>query len=185
MRVTVYSAYSGSLVIGVATPRDEALPSTKFQNATIHEDYAARVRALLKEHRHIGGSSLYYPAAKRLQNYFPVFPLVTGSPLYALRELKPAGSPRGVDGEWEVMSIRYDFSLNLLPAAHMADEVTTEGIERHLEFAVSKLFQANGVEDNYIPGDQHLRPGVLTEIDIRVELGSATARESIEIPTPV
>lgn len=184
MRAWVYSAYSATLIVGVATPRDQALPSTKFQAATVHEDYAARVRALLKEHRHINASSLAYPAAKRLQTYFPVFPLVTGKPLYALREVKPAGCPRGVDGEWEVMEVRYGLSINILPAAHLADEVTTEGIERHLEFAVTRLFSANDVPTVFIPGDQTLRPGDRTEIDIRVELGPATARDEIEIPTP-
>ena len=182
MRVQAYTAYSGALVITVATQRIEAAPSSKFTAASIHEDYCARVRALLKEHRHIDTSAVAYPAAKRLQTYFPTH---EGTPLYSLRQLMPAGTPRDVDPEWqlEIMRIRYEFALNVLPPAALADETVAEAHERHLEKAVHDLFQANGVPDTFIPGDETLR-SAQTEIDIVVEMGVATTRTGMEIPTP-
>jgi hypothetical protein len=183
MRVWAYTAYTGTLTIGVATPRDQALPSTRFQAATIHEDYAAQVRDILEEYRHIKETTGAFPAAQRIQTYLPIYPLQTGKPLYSFRELKPSGSPRGIDGTWEVMQLRYDFTLDILPAAHMAG-VTGKGKERHLEFATEKLFEANGVPTAFIPGEKEIRPGDRTEIDIRVDLGPATARDLIDIPTP-
>lgn len=182
MRIQAYTAYSGTLVITVATQRIDAAASTKFTAASIHEDYAAQVRALLKEHRHIGETALAYPATKRLQTYFPTH---AGSPLYALRQLMPSGSPRDIDPEWqlEIMRIRYDFALNVLPAAALADESIAEALERHLEKAVHDLFQANGVPDVFLPGDEMLRTAQ-TEIDIVVEMGPATARTGVEIPAP-
>lgn len=183
MKVQVYTTYSGTLIITAATPRAEAAPSFRFTNASIHEDYCAQVRALLKEHRHILGSSLEYPAAKRLQTYFPTS---GGNPLYAIRELMPAGSPRDVDPDFqlEIMRIRYSFMLNLLPAAFLADETIAEAIERHIEKAVHDLFIANGVPDVFIPGDEEQRPGERTDIDILCELGPASGRIGVDLPTP-
>lgn len=186
MRVQVYSQYSGTVTVTVATQRTEAAASNKFQFASIHQDYAAKVRALMKEHRHVGASSLAYPIAKRLQTYFPVFPLVTGNPLYAVRELKPAGSPQDQEQEWqlEIMRIRYDLTINLLPAAFFADEIITEGIERNMQLAWKQLFDANGIPSIFIPGDQAQRPGFGTDVDIICELGPATARTGMDLPAP-
>jgi hypothetical protein len=183
MRIQAYTTYTGVLAITVATPRPEGVPSTRFTAAPIHEDYCAQVRALLKEHKHIDTSSLAYPAAKRLSTYFPAF---EGAPIFALRQLIPAGSPRDIDPEFllEIMRIRYEFLINLLPGAFLTDEVDAEAIERHVEYAVKRLFQVNGVPDVFIPGDTAARPGDRTDIDIVVELGGARDRTGVEIPTP-
>ena len=87
-----------------------------------------------EEHKHVGETALAYPTAQRLQTYFPVFPLVTGTPLYALRQLQPAGSPRDIDRDFmlEIMRVRYQFTLVMLPAYHTANELDAEGIEHHV-----------------------------------------------------
>jgi len=186
MRIQAYTAYSGALTIAVATPRPEEAASTHFTAAKIHEDYCAQVRALLREHKHCGESSLAYPAARRLQTYFPVYPLVTGNPLYALRSLTPAGSPRDIDREFmlEIMRIRYTFLLAILPPYFGADETTAEGMERALEYAVKHLFIAAGVPDVLIPGDNETINGVDSLVSITCEMGGASARMGVDVPQP-
>lgn len=190
MKAQVYAAYSGTLVITVATPRAQPLPSHKFTAAKIHEDFCAKVRVALREHKHVGPTCAEFPERLRLASYFPKH---EGMPLYALKELMPAGTPRDVDEGWqmEVMRIRYQFALHLTNAALIADEETAEGVERHLEFAVKSLFEALEIPAVFIPGDEETRqspdtanPTQRTEIDILVELGPATARTGVEIPAP-
>jgi hypothetical protein len=183
MKVQVYNAFSGVLIVTAATPRVEAAPSFRFTAAKIHEDFCAKVRGLLREHKHVGPMAEEQPAAKRLSTYFPAF---EGKPLFAIRELMPAGSSRDVDEAFqlEVTRIRYQFSLNLLSAFFLAEEDYAEALERHLEKAVNDLFEANGVPNVFIPGDEAVRPGDRTEIDILVEMGPATARTGAEIPSP-
>lgn len=186
MRIQAYTFYSGTLTIAVATPRPEEAASTHFTAAKIHEDYCAQVRALLREHKHIDASSLAYPAAQRLQTYFPVFPLATGTPLYALRSLMPAGSPRDIDQQFmlEIMRIRYAFTIALLPAYFSADATTAEGMERALEYAVKRLFQVAGIPDVTIPGDNEILSGVDSLVSITCEMGGAAARTGVDIPQP-
>lgn len=190
MRVQAYKQFQGTFTIVAATPRPEEAASTKLTAATIHEDYAAKVRALLREYKHIGGESLQWPSAKRIQTYFPT---QGGLPLYAIRELRPAGTTRGIDQDFqlEIISIRYAFTLDWLPAAFYADEEIAEAMERNLEFAVSSLFEANSVPHVFIPGSNETEPGnvggdaVPTSISITCEMGGATARGGIDLPQPV
>lgn len=191
MRIQAYTAYTGTLVIAVATPRPEEAPSTHFLWAKIHEDYCARVRSLMREHKHIGPTSLAYPTAQRLQTYFPIYPLVTGSALYALRQLQPAGTPRDIDREFmiEIMRIRYAFTLVILPPYFEADEITADGIERAMEYAAKALFEAAGVPtvtipQVTIPGDNDIIDETLTLVSITCELGAASARNGVDIPQP-
>lgn len=187
MRIQAYTAYTGSLTIAIATPRPEEAASTHFTAAKIHEDYCAQVRALLREHKHIGETALAYPAAQRLQTYFPIFPAVTGTPLYALRSLMPAGSPRDIDQQFmlEIMRVRYAFTLVILPAYFAANETTAEGIERAMEYATKRLFQVAGIPDVVIPGDNEILSGVDSLVSITCELGGASARMGVDIPQPV
>lgn len=186
MRAQVYSAYPFTLTITATTPRAEMKASTKLQAGTIHEDYCARVRAVLREAKHIGQSSLAYPAAKRLQTYFPT----SGSkPLYAVRELMPAGAPREFVREWQVeqMFIRYTGMLMWLPAALVADEEIAEAMEHHIQLATKQLFEANSVPTVYIPGvvaNGEIRPMEQTEIDIVCEVGPGQGRVEVDLPTP-
>ena len=186
MRANVYTVYQGKITITVATPRADGTPSAKFACAKIQEDYCARVRSLLKEHRHVDSSSLEYPATKRLQTYFPTLETDATKPLYALRELRPIGSPRDFNLEFmlDVMRIQYAFTLNLLPAAFLADEVVSEAIERHIEYAIHQLFEANDVPNIFIPGDDGVRAGDRTDIDILCELGPADGRRPVDMPAP-
>lgn len=186
MRIQAYLVQQGILTIAVATPRPEEAASTHFVAAKIHEDFAAQVRALLREHKHILASAEAYPAAQRLQTYFPVFPLVTGKPLYALRELMPAGSLRDVDQEYmlETMRLRYAFTLVILPPYFGADETAAEGYERAMEFAAKRLFQVAGVPHEVIPGDNDILSGVDTTVSIMCELGPASGRNGVDIPQP-
>ena len=189
MRIQVYNAYSGTLVITASTLRPTAAPSTHFTAATIHEDYAAQVRALLEEHIHIAPSSENFPVAQRIQNYFPA---PNGAAIYALKQLMPAGAPRNIDAQFmlEITSLRYNFGIDLLPAAFATTGVNRSAIERAIEFAVKSLFAANGVPDSFIPGDNGLRPigsesdVTGTDIDILCELGPAVARQTIDVPAP-
>lgn len=189
MRVQAYKQFQGTITVVAATPRPEEAASTKLTAATIHEDYAAKVRALLREYKHIGGESLQWPSAKRIQSYFPAH---NGSPIYAVRELRPAGTTRGIDQDYqlEVISIRYAFTLDWLPSAFSADEEIAEAMERNIEFAVSSLFEANAVPHVFIPGSNEIEPGntggdaVPTAISITCEMGGATARSGIDIPQP-
>lgn len=183
MRIQAYTAYAGTLVTMIATVRPEATASIFFTGATIHEDWTAKVRAAMKEHKHVGETSLAYPAASRLQTYFPA----TGTlPYYALRELRPAGSPRDIDQDFmlEITRLRYEFTLNLLPGAFAATEPAADAIERAMEFAVYSLFAALAIPNTNIPGDNAVIPPEGTYISTICELGSATARTGVEIAAP-
>lgn len=191
MRIQAYTAFAGTLTVTVATPRPEQASSIRFVAATIHEDFCARVRSLLREHKHCDTSSLAYPEAQRLQTYFPVYPLGTGKPLYALRSLQPAGTSRDIDRDFmlEIMRIRYSFTISILPAFFGADEVIAEGMERAIEYAVEKLFQQAGVP--YVTIPQIATPGSNDIIDeehslvsISIEMGGATARTGVDIANP-
>lgn len=186
MIIQAYLVETGVFTITLSTPRPDALASTKFVAGSIHDDYVARVRSLLKEHKHIGTTAQNFPAAKRLQNYLPIYPISTGKPLFALRELMPAGSQREVNGDFfqDETRIRYSFTLHRLPASFAADEIVAEGIERHMLYALRQLFSANDVPDSFIPGDDSLRPGDRTEIEMTCELGPSSGRGHAEIPTP-
>lgn len=180
MRIQHYDTHPGSLTITVSTPRDGAAPSLQFTAATIHEDYVARVRALLREYLHCGPTAEATPAAARLQAYLPA---VAGRPLYALRTLQPAGAPRDVDNEFflEVMRIRYEFVLVDLPPAVQADSIFAEARERHMEFAVRSLFQANSLPDVFIPADTQQRNPNQSDIDIVCEFGAVTSKRGFDL----
>lgn len=183
MRVQCYDAHAGVLQITIATPRPEALPSTQFAAASIHEDYVAKVRAALREFKHCGESSQQVPVAKRLQNYFPQH---GGVALYALRTLAPAGATRDIDPDFftEVMRIRYEFVLVDLPAAYAASETLAEARERAMEKATFDLFGALGIPNEFIPGDSGIRDETATVIDIICEFGPSTGRRSFEVALP-
>lgn len=184
MRVQAYTIYGGTIQITIATQRIEPMPSTKFTSATMHEEYAATVGAYLREHKHTAeATALQYPAAKRLPTYLPTH---NGAQLYRVMELVPSGTARDVDDPWqlEITRIRYAFVINLLPAAFIADEVVAEAIMRNMEYAFNRLLVSNGVPAVFIPGDQELRLGEGTEIDIVCELGGASGRMAVEVPAP-
>jgi hypothetical protein len=180
MRAQAYTLVNGVIVVTVATARSEPTGSAKFTAANIHHDYASQVRALLREHKHVGVSAEAYPAARRLQTYFPTH---GGDPLYSILELIPAGAPRDVDDAWqlEFTRLRYSITLNLLSAAFIADEQIAEGVERNVEYAVWRLFQANSLPGAYLPGDMTIRLGTGTEVDIMCELGPASGRHAVEV----
>lgn len=184
MKVQLFTVYPGTLVIGVATLRPQSAPSTHFTAASIHEDYCATVRAALRRYKHVGDSALSYAPALRLHSYFPAF---NGSPIYALKELRPAGAPRDLEPEFmlEVMRIRYEFTLHLTPGAVLTNEIDAEALERHMENATRQLFRALQIPDVFIPGDGGDRPGDRTEIDIVCEMGPASELRTFEIPAPV
>lgn len=168
MKIQAYDVFQGVLQVTIATPRPEATPSTQYAAASIHEDYVAKVRAVLWEWKQCGESSQQVPAAKRLQTYFPAN---NGQPLYALRTLVPAGAPRDIDNDYmiEIMRIRYDFVMvDLQPPNEKA-----EARERAIEKAVHDLFVSQGVPDVFIPGDSGVRDEKSSVIDIIVEMGPA------------
>ena len=191
MRIQAYTAYSGILSITVATPRPEAAGSVIFTAASIHEDYCAKVRVVMQEWKHIEPTTEAYPAAQQLKTYLPA---PNGAQLYAFRQLMPAGTPRDIDAQFqlEIMRIRYEFMIVLLPAAFQSDQNLASGLERNIEKAVNDLFTANGVPSAFIPGDMGIRNEqdvevpTRSEIDIICEMGPALAqgRNGVDIPQP-
>lgn len=194
MIIQAYTAYSGIFTIAVSTVRPQAARSTQFIAATLHEDYAAKAAALLEEHIHIFPTDQAYPMAARLQNYFPTA-TVGGQtvPIYAMKELMPAGAPRDIDAQFmlEITRLRYQFSIVLLKAAFATTAVGRNAISRAIEFAIKSLFDANSLPSTYIPGDNAIRPENAdttlgpTDIDIVCELGAATQRTGVDIPDPL
>lgn len=192
MRIQAYQAYAGNLLITVSTPRPEASGSAVFKYASIHEDYCAQVRVVLQEWKHILDTGQAYPLTQQLQNYLPKS--AAGLPIYALRQLMPAGTPRSIDQEFqlEVMQIRYRFMIVLLPAAFQVDQRLASGMERNLEQGTKDLFAANNLPWNFIPGDsgvrdeQDVETPVKSEVDIICEMGPAieAGRSGVDIPQP-
>jgi len=156
-----------------------------FYAASIHEDYCARVGGVLREFKHVGSDAQAWPAAARLQTYLPT---ENGAPIYAFKQVMPGGILRDVDGEWqlEVMRIRYELVVNLLPVAFLGNEIEAEAISRNVQAAIKGLFDALGVPSVYIPGasEANIRLGDRSDIDIIAEVGPASARGAVEIPTP-
>lgn len=191
MRVQAYAAYAGSLIVTVATPRPETAPSTIFTAASIHEDFCAKVRVVMQEHKHIEATALAWPVAQRIQTYLPTYQF---APIYALRQLMPAGAPRDIDQNFqlEIMRIRYEFMLVRLPASFICDQLLAEGQERNMEKAVNDLFAANSVPNSFIPGDSGIRNEqdvnvpTRSEIDIVCEMGPAigNGRAGFEMSVP-
>ncbi len=183
MRVQAYSVREGTITITVATQRGQPMASTKFTAANIHEDYTAAVLALLREHKQIVDTTELFPMPQRLQTYLPTY---GGQPLYAVRELQFAGAPMDIDDPWqlEITRIRYAITLHMLPAAWLADESIAEAIGRNVTYGLKQLFDTNGIPSAFIPGDEEVRPGSGTSIDIICELGAAGGRGPVEIPTP-
>lgn len=177
MRVHLYSVHPFTLTITVATPR-AADASLLFTAARIHEDYAARVRWLLRHHRQVGPTAEAYPAAQRLTGHLP-------AGYYGLRSLQPAGAPRDIDTDFqlEITRIRYAGVLVDLPGCFQAG-IEGEARERHLEKAVKDLFQANDVPNDFIPGDDGRRDDTRTCIDIIAELGPSDGLIGADIPAP-
>lgn len=183
MRIQHYDIHPGTLTLTVATPRPEAQGSALFTAASIHEDYAARVRAILREWRHVGDASLSLPVAARLESYLPTSP--TG-PLYALRELRPAGTLREIDADFqlEILRLRYDFVLVDLPALFSVAPALGEARERAIESAVRALFAASDIPHIFIPGDPTARNPNDSEIDLIAEFAPVDHRRGFDIPSP-
>lgn len=181
MKAPFHAAYSGTLTITISTPRARVAPSMKFTAASVHEDFTAAVRVAMREYKHCGPTSEFQPATLRIQNYFPTH---EGRPIYALRELSPDGSARSLVPEFmlEVMTVRYRFFLVLLPAALIADPQIVEAYERNIEYAVRKFFLASNIPDEFIPGDETLRPGDRSDISILCDLGASDGRITVELP---
>jgi hypothetical protein len=182
MRIQAYLQHSGAITITVATARAEPMASTRFTAAKIHEDYAAHIRTLMTEHRHTNTTaSLLYPASKRISTYLPT---LNGDQLFSITELQPAGAPRDIDDNWqlEIMRIRYAVTLNLTPAAFLTPD--SDAMERHLTYAVQRLLVNNGVANVYLPGDEVVRSGTGTDVDVACEMAASGGRGPVEIPHP-
>lgn len=185
MRVQAYTQYPVSVTITVCTPRSEPGASTVFYAASIHEDYCAKVGVALREYKHVGSDAQSWPASSRLQTYLPRF---LGSPIYAFKQVMPGGVFRDVDAVWqlEVMRIRYEFVVNLLPGAFLGTDIECEAISRNVQSAIKGLFDALSIPSVYIPGAAaaDIRLGDRSDIDIIAEVGPASARGAVEIPPP-
>lgn len=156
-----YDYYNGTLTITVVTQRPDAEPSTRIAAASLHEEYAARARSLLREY-------------KRALDPFLEF--------YRIEKMQPAGTARDTDEKTNQDFLRLQFTveLALLDAAWTADEIEVFAIETNIERAVHKVFAAGGLPDLFIPGNQ----GVLGEsyIGILFATGSGTNIGEWQVP---
>lgn len=153
MQITEYNYYDATLSITIATQRPEAAPSTVLAAATLHEEYAAQVRGVLREYKRGLDSYLSY---------------------YEILKIHPAGGSRDIDRDFnqDLTSLSFMIGIGLTAAAHIADERLVFAFERNIEKAVRDLFAANGLPDLYIPGDDE----TLGEsyIQIKLSMGSAS-----------
>lgn len=194
MRIQAYLAYSGIFTVTVSSIRPQEARSTLFVAAKAHEDFAAKVGGLLEEHIHIYPTDQAFAPASRLQYYFPTATVGgIARPIYAMKEIMPAGIARDVDANFllEIMRIRYQFSIALLSEAFALSGQARNAIMRAVEFSVQSLLIANSVPWVYAPGDNAIRPenadttGGPTDVDILCELGPATQRSGVDIPDPL
>jgi hypothetical protein len=184
MKIHEYNQYPVTFNFTLSSPRPEGAASTVIIAAKKHEEWASRVRAAMREFKHIDPTTKQIPPALTLENYFPTH---NGSPLYALRTLQPAGSLREIEPDFwlDVYRLRYVALLVFLPAALHASEATAFAIERHLEKAVSDLFDYLNLPRNFLPGEEGIRPEDRSIIDIIVEVGAAEGSPGLyEVPTP-
>lgn len=131
-----YDYYEATLGITVVTQRPEAAPANLLVAATLHDQYAARVRGLLREWR------------------APLDPYLTACG-YDIRKIEPAGTSREIDRDFQqdILQMQFRLGVALNQSAWTADERVVFAFERNLEKAVADLFAANGVPHVFIPGD--------------------------------
>ncbi len=162
--ITEYDYYDATLAITIVTQRPEAAPSQLLVSATLHEEFAARVRKVLREFRQ---------------------PLDVYLPYYAVNRIRPSGTARDIDRELNQDLLRQQFALgfSLTAAAQIADEIAVFAMERNIEKAVRDLFTANELPHIFIPGQD----GVHGEsyIDIVVTLGAATNQGVWNVPAGI
>lgn len=162
--ITEYDYYDATLAITIVTQRPDAAPSQLLVSASLHEEFAARVRKVLREFRQ---------------------PLDVYLPYYAVNRIRPAGTARDIDRELNQDLLRQQFALgfSLTAAAQIADEIAVFAMERNIEKAVRDLFTANELPHIFIPGQD----GVHGEsyIDIVVTLGAATNQGAWNVPASI
>ena len=119
--ITEYDYYDATLAITIVTQRPEAAPSQLLVSATLHEEFAARVRKVLREFRQ---------------------PLDVYLPYYAVNRIRPSGTARDIDRELNQDLLRQQFALgfSLTAAAQIADEIAVFAMERNIEKAVRDVF---------------------------------------------
>lgn len=135
-----YDLYDASITITVATLRPDAAPANVLVAATVHEEYASRCRALLREYRLIGDG---------------LNTLGTALPYYRILKMQPAGSAREIERDFnqDVMRLQFSLQFTLIQEAWSADERIVFAFERNFEKAIRDLFKANSLPDVFIAGD--------------------------------
>jgi len=173
--VTEYVYYDGSVTITIATPRlDSTTPSAVMVAATVHEEFAAKVRALMREYR----VTSVYPSV----SFDAYLPTSGGFPIYGIRKIAPAGTSREVSDEYmlEITRLRFGVEFAILPTTFTADERLALAFERNIEKAMRDYFNANSVPHLTIPGDQQILGD--SWIDIVFETGPATEIGLVNVP---
>lgn len=151
MEITEYDYHGFTLSITVATQRPEAAPSGILVAGKMHDEYAARVRALLREFRATDPSA----GVKNLSA------LLT---YYRITKMQPAGSAREVQGNYDLLRLQFSAEFTTIDAAQIGDERAVFAFERNIEKAVDDLFAANEIPNAFIPGEE----GVLGDSYIQV-----------------
>lgn len=171
--IVEYTYYEGSLTVTIATPRlDSTKPSTVMAAATVHEEFAAKVRSLMREYRVTLNPSTGFDA---------YLPTSGGFPLYGIRKVQPGGMSREVSDEFtlEITRLRFSVGFSILPTTFLANELLALAFERNIEKAVRDLFDANSVPHLTIPGDQQILGD--SWIDIVFEAGPATEQGIVNV----
>lgn len=148
-----YDYYEAILTISVYTQRPDAAPSSVLYAATMHEEFASRVRAALREYK------------------APLDPFLS---YYAVRKIQPAGSVRDVDRDYnqDILRIQFSLGIALVDAAQTGDEAAVFAFERNIEQATKDLLKSLNIPHLFIPDQE----GICGEsyIDIICTLGTAS-----------
>jgi hypothetical protein len=167
--IRVHSLFDCSLNITIASPRPDGVPSYIIPNGKLHDEIASKIRAAMREYKHLGENEGWVGSAKQVCTYLP-------ANFYAVRTLDPAGSIVEVDEGFllDVLRLRYVMVFAILPASLQADEGTGEAFERHWQKAFRDLFVTGyGFTGVFVPGDVMDRNDNSTTIDVQLEMGGA------------
>lgn len=187
MRAQLYTSFPGIFTVACYTLRPTAATAGVFTAASVHEEFSGLADALLQEHLHIEPTCEAFPAAQRLQNYFPTAP--DGTAIFCLKHLKPAGVLTDIDADHmlEITRLRYEFVMDYAGSFLAADSRVRSNKMRAISKAIKDLFAANGIPTTFIFGDTGLRPAdagsaqTASEFDVIVDFAPAGNRRGVDI----
>lgn len=167
--IRVHSLFECSINITIASPRPDGVPSHIIPNGKLHDEIASKIRAAMREYKHLGENETWSAGVKNVCTYLP-------ANFYAVRTLDPTGSIVEVDENFmlDALRLRYSMVFAILPASLQAEEGIGEAFERHWQKAFRDLFVTGyGFTGVFVPGDLMERNDNGTTIDVQLEMGGA------------